>query len=135
MGQKVLRSAAVGSWKLCPELGLVCSMPRTRAAVSCRRWLEVNEQEKELWGVLGGSEGNPRTSWLRRSWLFLRGYGGTRGWEESCLIWSSCRTANAMGMAVSSCWECQGGSDPQEAAGILLETRLGQVGRCDSEIQ
>lgn len=34
-----------------------------------------------------------------------------------------------------SCWECEGGSDPQERAGILLETGLGQLGRCDSEIQ
>lgn len=95
----------------------------------------MNEQENELLAVLGGSEGSPIMSWLRRSWLFMRGYGSTRGWEESYLIWSGCRTANTMQSAVSSCWECQGGSDPQKAAGILLETGLGQVGRCGSEIQ
>lgn len=102
----------------------MCSITRTRAAVSCRSW---------AWD--GGFRGEPELHLGLGDPGCLSGDPGCLSGEmevhgcgkESCLIWSVCRTSNAIEMAVSLCWECEGGSDPQEAAGILLETGLGRV--------
>lgn len=97
----------------------VYSVPRPRAAISCRRW-PVGLPCRA--GPLGRD--SLSNFLLRRSWLFIRGYGGTRGWKESCLIWSEEEPTTG----ASLCWECEGGK-------ILLGTGCGHMARCDSEIQ